>query len=137
MEEYQRNHLIENAEITGEMLRGGMDAIAREYPTLLGRVRGQGTFSAVSASNIATRDKLIYELRQAGIEAGGSGAFTIRLRPSMIFQPVHAAEFLDIFANVCAKTEPIGAPSWDEHNQTGMHVITPLDNAESQPVGHQ
>merc|ERR1712086_1133274 len=137
LEEHKSNNLIQNAEVTGQMLRDGMEEIAREYPMLVGRVRGQGTFSAISASSIATRDKLVSELRQHGVEVGGSGAFTIRLRPSMIFQPVHAAEFLDIFANVCAQTEPIGTPMWDTSNQRGLHPITPLDNAESQPVGHQ
>jgi len=136
LEEYKRNSLIENAEITGKMLRDGMDTLSTEFPELIGRVRGQGTFSAVSATNTATRDKIINALRQKGVEAGGSGAFTIRLRPSMVFTPTHAAEFLDIFADVCATTQPIGKRLWDEDNQRGLHVMTPMDNAESQAVGH-
>ena len=113
-----------------------MSEIAREYPNLLGRVRGQGTFAAVSAVNIQTRDQLIHSLRQKGVEAGGSGSCTIRLRPSMIFQPTHAAEFLNIFAEVCAETEVVGEPMWTMENQVGLHTTTPPDNEESQPIGH-
>ena len=50
--------------------------------------------------NTSTRDKVIYEMRQRGVELGGCGAFSIRLRPSMVFTPDHAAEFLRIFDEV-------------------------------------
>ena len=35
--------------------------------------------------NTATRDAMVHALRQAGVQTGGCGAFSIRLRPSMVF----------------------------------------------------
>ena len=51
--------------------------------------------------NTETRDALVGNLRKKGIESGGCGAYTIRLRPSMVFMPQHAAQFLEIFDQVC------------------------------------
>ena len=71
-----------------------------------GRIRGSGTFLAITMFNTSTRDKVIYEMRQRGVELGGCGAFSIRLRPSMVFTPDHAAEFLRIFDEVSERSEP-------------------------------
>ena len=70
-----------------------------------GRIRGSGTFLAITMFNTSTRDKVIYEMRQRGVELGGCGAFSIRLRPSMVFTPDHAAEFLRIFDEVSERSE--------------------------------
>lgn len=98
LDEYDENNLIENAEITGEYLQEGIKLVAQSVKGqgLIGRVRGKGTFVAFSVNNTKLRDELVYALRQAGVQAGGCGAYSIRLRPSMVFQPVHAAEFIRI-----------------------------------------
>ena len=57
------------------------------FSGLIGRVRGKGTFVAFSVNNTKLRDELVYALRQAGVQAGGCGAYSIRLRPSMVFLP--------------------------------------------------
>jgi 4-aminobutyrate aminotransferase/(S)-3-amino-2-methylpropionate transaminase len=110
---YKEESLLENASITGKFLLEGLEAIQKRHPGMLGRARGQGTFTAISVYNTETRDKLIAGLRQKGIESGGCGAYTIRLRPAMIFLPHHAAIFLEIFDQVCAETEITGeASAW-------------------------
>jgi 4-aminobutyrate aminotransferase/(S)-3-amino-2-methylpropionate transaminase len=100
LDEYEANSLIENAGITGSYLRDGLRSISKKHQGMIGRVRGRGTFVALSVNNTELRDKVIWTLRQAGVQAGGCGAFSIRLRPSMIFTPTHAQEFLKIFENV-------------------------------------
>lgn len=99
LDEYEENNLIENAEITGNYLQAGIKLVAQGSAGqgLIGRVRGKGTFAAFSVNNTKLRDELVYALRQAGVQVGGCGAYSIRLRPSMVFLPVHAAEFLRIF----------------------------------------
>lgn len=98
LEEYDENHLIENAKITGNFLMDGIKKLARkaEFRHLIGRVRGRGTFVAFTVNNTELRDELVYMLRQAGVQSGGCGAYSIRLRPAMIFMPEHAAQFLTI-----------------------------------------
>ena len=73
-----------------------------------GRVRGLGTFIAWTVVNTATRDAMVTALRQAGVQTGGCGAFSIRLRPSMVFGPEHANEFLRILSEVMDSLEVIG-----------------------------
>jgi len=51
---------------------------------------------------------MVGALRQAGVQTGGCGAFSIRLRPSMVFGEAHAREFLRILAEVMATLEVIG-----------------------------
>jgi len=110
---YKEQNLLENAGIVGKFLLEGLEEIQRRHPTMLGRARGSGTFTAISVYNTATRDALIAGLRQKGVESGGCGAYTIRLRPAMVFLPHHAAMFLDLFDQVCSETELVGeADGW-------------------------
>ena len=96
----------------------GLWAIKKKYKQnnkiIIGRIRGEGAFIAVTVFNTSTRDKLIYEMRQRGVEIGGCGAFSIRLRPAMVFTPQHAKEFLRIFDEVLGEVEVVGdCESWD------------------------
>ena len=43
------------------------------------------------------RDQILNDLRKEGINCGGCGPATIRLRPALIFEPKHANIFLDKF----------------------------------------
>ena len=76
-------------------------------------MRGQGTFLAWSGANTPTRDAMVRALRQAGVVTGGCGENSIRLRPSMVFGPEHAAEFLRIMGEVMATLEVIGEDESD------------------------
>ena len=101
------NGLIENAKITGDFLLEGLKQLEVIHGDKMGRSRGVGTFCAFSANNTKTRDAIVKSLQQAGVEAGGCGAYTIRFRPSMVFMPQHAAVFLEILDQgppVCHET---------------------------------
>ena len=75
--------------------------MAEKHKGLIGRVRGRGTFIAFTMKDTAARDVIINSMRQRGVEIGGCGAFSIRLRPAMIFLPEHANVFLRILDEVC------------------------------------
>ena len=41
------------------------------------------------------RDGIVAKLRVAGVNCGGCGERSIRLRPALVFQPKHAEIFLE------------------------------------------
>ena len=90
------DHLLENTNITGQYLKNGLDALQNQHSHVLCRVRGVGTFCAFDLHTSDKRDELVTLLRQNGVECAGSGDVSLRLRPALIFQPRHAAEFLDV-----------------------------------------
>ncbi|KAJ8662047.1 4-aminobutyrate aminotransferase [Lichtheimia ornata] len=58
-------------------------------------VRGQGAFIAFDLENPAQRDKFLLDMRQLGVNVGGCGEKTVRLRPMLTFQKHHADILLD------------------------------------------
>jgi len=98
----ERDHLLENTNITGQFLLDGLNGLQIQYPDILTRVRGIGTFCAFDLTTPTQRDTLVALLRMNGVECAGSGDVSLRLRPALIFQPRHAAEFLDILEH-CIK----------------------------------
>ena len=115
LDTYERDNLVENAAVTGARIVSGLEDIQKKYPSLVGRARGLGTFASIDAVNPATRDAIIGELRARGVESGGSGECTLRLRPAMIFQEHHADQFLGILDEVCGSVEASpGGCSWPD-----------------------
>lgn len=61
-----------------------------------------GTFLAFDCPTPAFRDALVGNLRNAGVQIGGCGDRTMRLRPSLTFTARHARQFLEILDGVLA-----------------------------------
>jgi 4-aminobutyrate aminotransferase/(S)-3-amino-2-methylpropionate transaminase len=101
----KRDGLVENARVVGEQLLAGVRELEAERPELITATRGMGTFVAWDMPNVEIREKLLAEMRTAGVEMGGCGDKSVRLRPSLIFGPEHAKLFLDILGNVVRKLE--------------------------------
>ena len=99
LETFENDHLMENVKITGEYLLQGLEMMQDQYPHLLSKARGLGTFCAIDFPTPQIRDQMIGDLRKYGVESGGSGEVTLRCRPTLVFKPRHAAEFLNIFEN--------------------------------------
>ncbi|GAA6081519.1 4-aminobutyrate aminotransferase, mitochondrial, partial [Tachysurus ichikawai] len=74
-----------------------------QYPHLLSRARGQGTFCAIDARDDVTRDHLLLKLRDKGVLLGGCGENSIRFRPALVFKEYHAHQFLNIFNDVLSE----------------------------------
>lgn len=97
--------LLENVTITGQYLIDGLKILCDLHPTLLRDARGVGLFCAITAVNAEVRDNLITSMRNKGVESGGSGVATIRLRPPLIFTPTDAEIFLNILHEAACDLE--------------------------------
>jgi len=92
----KQDHLLQNVQITGQYLLQQLTSLQERHSGKVKNVRGLGTFCAFDLSDVLSRDKLVHELRQHGVESGGCGLRSIRLRPSLIFAPRHAQQFISI-----------------------------------------
>ena len=101
VEVIERDALLENVSVTGEALVGGLRALTARHPTLLSAPRGAGTWAAIDCPDTATRDRLLGQVRQRGLEMGGSGDRSIRFRPALILGARHVAEALDLIEAGC------------------------------------
>ena len=101
VEVIERDRLLERTRETGARLVAGLEELAGRYPGMLSGARGRATFAAIDLPDGATRDRALRDLRQRGLEVGGSGDRAIRFRPALIFTPRHAAEALDLLESVC------------------------------------
>jgi 4-aminobutyrate aminotransferase/(S)-3-amino-2-methylpropionate transaminase len=99
----EKDSLLENTCITGEYMQRGLIELAGKFPQFVSNVRGKGTYIGFDCETTSLRDRLIGSLRHSGIEAAGCGDRTVRTRPSLIFQPRHAAEFLNALEHNCMK----------------------------------
>jgi len=96
----QDEHLIENVNKAGKVLKGGLLSLEKEFPHLLNSTRGRGTFLAVNCCNTKVRDSIVNTLKLHGIQTGGCGDISIRFRPALIFKENHANIVLDRFRSV-------------------------------------
>jgi 4-aminobutyrate aminotransferase/(S)-3-amino-2-methylpropionate transaminase len=92
----EKDSLLENTIITGQYLLNGLEEMIEIYPHVFCNARGSGTYCAIDLFSSKERNELILLLRNNGVEASGCGDVSIRLRPSLIFQPKHVNEFLNI-----------------------------------------
>jgi 4-aminobutyrate aminotransferase-like enzyme len=105
----EANRLVENAEVQGDRLRAGLEALAEKYPSI-GEVRGMGLMQALEivdpestggkAPDPATVGRLFEETRARGMLIGKGGLYgnAIRLTPPLIVaagEIDHALELLD------------------------------------------
>ncbi|XP_022297000.2 4-aminobutyrate aminotransferase, mitochondrial-like [Crassostrea virginica] len=81
---------------TGAHLLKGLQEIERKFPTYLRNSRGLGTLCSVDLPNEFQRDKMIQGMRNKGVNVGPSGETSLRLRPALTFNKVHADIFLEI-----------------------------------------
>jgi len=78
----------------GAILLDGLKDLEKRYKYIF-NARGRGTFCAFDCTSSEARDEMVELLKKEGIQSGGAGPLAIRLRPSLVFQPNHAAIFLD------------------------------------------
>ncbi|KAL2100627.1 hypothetical protein ACEWY4_002388 [Coilia grayii] len=96
----RRENLLEEVTRSGKALLQGLYALQAQYPDLLSRARGQGTFCAIDIKDDATRNSILLKTRNKGVILGGCGDRTIRFRPALIFKEYHVHLFLNIFNDV-------------------------------------
>ncbi|XP_026021685.1 4-aminobutyrate aminotransferase, mitochondrial [Astatotilapia calliptera] len=99
----RRENLLEQVTRSGKALLNGLYELQAQYPSILSRARGQGTFCAIDACDDATRDRIMLKARDKGVLLGGCGDRTIRFRPALVFKEYHVNLFLNIFNDVLAQ----------------------------------
>lgn len=84
----QQHGLVEETAKVGGYLYHGLEQLAQRYPEEIDNLRGKdrGTFIAWDSPR---RDEVLKLALQKGINMGGSGDNSIRLRPMLIFQKKH------------------------------------------------
>lgn len=87
-DEVQRHGLVEKTAQVGNYLFGKLEKLAEVFPNEISNLRGkgQGTFIAWDSPR---RDEVIRLAKQSGLNIGGSGERSIRLRPMLIFEERH------------------------------------------------
>uniref|UniRef100_A0A6M2DCA7 (S)-3-amino-2-methylpropionate transaminase n=1 Tax=Xenopsylla cheopis TaxID=163159 RepID=A0A6M2DCA7_XENCH len=101
----KREKLLNVVEASGNKLKTGLLQFQNEFSHLIHSVRGRGTFLAMSCPTPKIRDDIVGHLKIKGVQAGGCGDYSIRLRPALIFQEHHADIFLDKFRQVLRESK--------------------------------
>ncbi|RXG60141.1 4-aminobutyrate aminotransferase, mitochondrial [Armadillidium vulgare] len=98
----KRDSLLQNTTKTGDILYKGIADLEKRFPKVISSTRGKdrGTFIAFDCKDVATREQVVGKLKLKGIHIGVCGERAIRLRPALVFQPHHAAIFLDNLESV-------------------------------------
>ena len=89
--------LVENAARMGEVLLGGLQELANEFPDLVHNVRGKGLMCAIDLPTSDLRDALRREIYANGLVALGSGTKSIRFRPALNMSKSEIETGVDIF----------------------------------------
>lgn len=97
--------LLQNVEKVGKRLKDGLLSLEKEHSYVINSVRGRGTFLAFTAISTAARNAIVDALKQQGIQSGGCGEMSIRLRPALTFQEHHADIYLDRLRQVLRETK--------------------------------
>ncbi|KAH7013782.1 4-aminobutyrate aminotransferase [Ilyonectria destructans] len=97
--EVERLGLVEQTARVGGYLYSKLEQLAQRYPNEIQNLRGKdrGTFLAWDSPR---RDEIIRSAKAKGVNMGGSGDSTIRLRPMLIFQEHHADILLETLESI-------------------------------------
>jgi 4-aminobutyrate aminotransferase / (S)-3-amino-2-methylpropionate transaminase len=95
--EIKRMDLLKNVQETGSYLYNGLAQLSQRYPKRISNLRGQGegTFIAWDEASTPARDGFLGKMKKLGVNVGGTGEASVRLRPMLIFGKQHADIFLE------------------------------------------
>lgn len=103
---YLSDHdILENVQARGQQLRDGLEALAKEYPEMLGEVRGWGLLLGVEVNPDAgtTAGALVQAAMDAGLLLVAAGATVVRFVPPLIVSEAEIEEALEKFASTLSK----------------------------------
>ncbi|GAA5796204.1 hypothetical protein HPULCUR_001574 [Helicostylum pulchrum] len=93
VQEIENKDLLNNVQNVGKYLQDNLTEMTKTTP--IENIRGQGAFIAFDLPDGAKRDAFLMDMRQRGVNIGGCGDRTVRLRPMLTFQIGHADILLD------------------------------------------
>lgn len=96
-QEVTKNNLVEKTAATGDYLYQQLKSLFAKHPTKAFNLRGEnfGTFIAWDCENPSQRNELLLKMRAVGVNIGGCGDKSIRLRPTLVFENKHADVLLE------------------------------------------
>lgn len=97
--EIESKNLVQNTSIVGDYLYNGIESLANKYPKEITNLRGKG-YGTYIAFDSPRRDYFVQKARSLGVNMGGCGQCSLRLRPMLIFQKHHADILLSVFEDV-------------------------------------
>lgn len=88
LQEIESGDLVHKTSQVGDYLFAGLERLANKYPDDVQNLRGKdrGTFISFDSYR---RDAVLRNAKQKGVNIGGCGENSIRLRPMLIFEKVH------------------------------------------------
>lgn len=93
VQEIKDKDLLSNVKDVGKYIQDNLEEMTKTTP--IDNIRGQGAFIAFDLPDGAKRDAFLNDMRQRGVNIGGCGDRTVRLRPMLTFQRHHADILLD------------------------------------------
>ena len=96
----EKENLVENARIQGEVLLGGIQELAAEFPDLVSNPRGRGLMCAFDAPDSETRDRMIPAFVREKLLIVGCGIRGIRFRPHLIISEDEVRHGLGIIRRI-------------------------------------
>ncbi|KAK9245435.1 aminotransferase class-III-domain-containing protein [Lipomyces tetrasporus] len=97
VKEVRAHDLVTRTRQVGDYLYEHLAELQSRFPHLMQNLRGKdrGTFIAWDATDSQTRNMLLKDMKGAGINIGGCGTHSVRMRPGLVFEKKHADVFLD------------------------------------------
>ncbi len=102
LEVIERDRLLEYTAATGELLRGGLEGLAADFPDLFSQARANGTFAAIDGASGEVCAGLVQAALVRGLEIGRAGSRSLRFRPALVFGARHVEEALGILREAAA-----------------------------------
>ena len=91
----REDNLSELAVETGAYLVDKLNALSAKHPQFIKDIRGKGTYLAFDCETVELRNDLVSKLKAQGVNQGGCGTKTMRLRPTLYFEKKHADIYVD------------------------------------------
>ncbi|CAH7666670.1 aminotransferase class-III-domain-containing protein, partial [Phakopsora pachyrhizi] len=94
----EREGLVNHVRDVGGYLYDGLESVSKTVGRgQIFNLRGKncGTFIAFDSPNPDQRDEFVHKMKLSGINVGGCGEKSVRLRPMLVFEKKHADIFLE------------------------------------------
>ncbi|CAK7244467.1 MAG: 4-aminobutyrate transaminase [Sporothrix thermara] len=101
-EQIETHDLVKHTAAVGDYLYGAIESrLATQYPEQFANLRGKGMGTFIAFDH-PDRDAFVKKVKGLGVNVGGSGESTVRLRPMLIFEKGHADILLDTLSKAAS-----------------------------------